>query len=137
MSKLKSYRRIITSDYGKDVQPTIEKLGITLNDSFNEVYYTLNGRVDLTNNLFCSVRTLDITVDANGIPTTRTTFGLNSTSSVIGCTVLSAVNQVNSAVYPLGAPFISFTQVDQAILINHITGLQPETRYTITVVAFN
>lgn len=137
MSKLKSYKRIITSDYPDEDQETIEQLGRTLNDAFNEVYFTLNGRVDLTNNLFCSVRLVDVIVDANGNPTSRTTFSLNSTQPVIGCTVIQAINQTNSAIYPTGAPFVSFTQLDQALLINNITGLQPNMRYTLRIVAFN
>ena len=137
MSKPKSYKRLITSDFEEKDQELVEKLGLILNDSFNELYYALNGRIDLTNNIFCSVRVLDIIVDANGIPTSRTTFSLNSTAIVVGCQVLAADNQTNSATYPSGAPFINFTQIDQAILINHITGLQANQRYTIRVVAYN
>ncbi len=137
MAKLKNFKRIITSDYPKEVQPTIEKLGLSVNDAFNEVYFTLNGRVDLTNNLFCTVRLVDVTLNSDGTPVSRTTFSLNNTQPVIGCQVLQAINQDNSSVYPTGAPFISFTQLDQALLINHITGLQANTRYTLRIVAFN
>lgn len=137
MPKLKSYKRIITSDYEKDVQPVVEQLADTINDAFNDVYFTLNGRVDLRNNIFCSVKDVDVTVDANGFPVSRTTFGLDRQATVIGCQVISAINQTNSAIYPAGAPFISFTQLDQALLINHITGLQPNMRYTLRIVAYN
>jgi hypothetical protein len=137
LPKLRSYRRIITSDYEKEQQPLVEKLADPVNDSFGELYFTLNGRVDLANNVYCTVRQVDIIVDANGIPVNRTSFGLNSTQPVIGCTVLQVINQTNSASYPTGAPFITFTQLDQSILINHITGLQPNQRYTIRIVAFN
>jgi hypothetical protein len=93
--------------------------------------------VDLTNNLFCTVRVVDVVVDSNGIPVSRTTVSLNNTQPVIGCIVLQATNQTNTAIYPSGAPFVSFTQLDQALLINHITGLQPNNRYTLRIVAFN
>lgn len=137
MAKLPNYKRIITSDFEKENQKMIEQLGRVINDGFNQVYFTLNGRVDLRNNVFCTVRDVDVTLDSNGIPVSRTTFNLNSTQSVIGCQVISAVNQTNSAVYPTGAPFISFTQLDGAILINHITGLQANNRYSLRVVAYN
>jgi bacillopeptidase F (M6 metalloprotease family) len=137
MPRLKSYKRIITSDYKAEDREMIEQLAGSVNDAFNDVYFILNGRVELTNNLYCTVRLVDVTVDANGIPTSRTTITLNNTQPVIGCAVLSAANQTNSAVYPTGAPFISFTQIDQALLINHITGLQANNRYTIRIVAFN
>lgn len=137
MAKLPSYKRIITSDYSEEDRPMIEQLGGSVNDAFNQVFFTLNGRVDLRNNLFCSVRDVDVTLDANGLPINRTTFGLNSTTQVIGCIVISAINQTNSAIYPTSAPFISFSQLDNSILINHITGLQAGMRYTLRIVAFN
>lgn len=137
MPKLKSYKRIITSDYEKEDQEVVEQLADTINDAFNDVYFTLNGRVELSNNIYCTVRLVDVIVDSNGIPVSRTTFGLNNTQPVIGCQVLMAINQTNTAIYPTGAPFISYTQLDQALLINHITGLQANMRYTLRIVAYN
>ena len=137
MPKLKSYKRIITSDYEPEDQELVEQLADTINDAFNDVYFTLNGRVELSNNIFCTVRLVDVTVDSNGIPTSRITMGLNNSQPVIGCQVIMAINQTNSAIYPTGAPFISYTQLDQALLINHITGLQPNMRYTLRIVAYN
>lgn len=135
--KLPNYKRIITSDFKQEDQEMIEQLGRNINDGFNQVYFTLNGRINLSDNIYCTVRTVDVTLDANGIPVSRTTFSLNNTQPVIGCQVLDAKNQTNSAVYPTGAPFISYTQLDQALLINHITGLQPGQRYTLRIVAYN
>lgn len=135
--KLPNYKRIITSDFEEEDQEMIEQLGRSVNDAFNQVYFTLNGRVDLANNLFCTVRVVDVVVDSTGAPVSRTTVSLNNTQPVIGCIVLQAVNQTNSNIYPTGAPFISFTQLDQALLINNITGLQPNMRYTLRIVAFN
>lgn len=137
MPKLKSYKRIITSDYEKEDQELVEQLADSVNDAFNDVYFTLNGRVELESNVACSVRTVEVTVGATGVPVSRTTFSLNNTQQVIGCVVIQAINQTNTAIYPTGAPFISYTQLDQAILINHITGLQPNMRYTLRIVAFN
>ena len=137
MAKLRSYRRIVTSDYEQEQQQLVEKLADPINDSFNEVYFTLNGRVDLTNNVFCTVRLVDVIVNASGVPVNRTSFGLNNTQPVIGCQVLQAINQTNSSIYPTGAPFITFTQSEQSIIINHVTGLQPNMRYTLRIVAYN
>lgn len=137
MPKLKSYKRIITQDYKPEDQDMIEQLGGSVNDSFNDIYFALNNRISLVDNIFCTVRLVDVTVNSAGIPVNRTTFALNTTFPVIGCQVISAMNQTNSAAYPTGAPFISFTQIDQALLINHITGLQPNQRYTLRIVAYN
>jgi len=137
MGKLKSYKRIITSDFQEEDQEMIEQLGGTLNDSFNEIYSAINGRISLVDNIYCTVRVVDVTLDANGFPVSRTTFSLNNIQPVIGCTVIQALNQTNSAIYPTSAPFISYTQLDQSLVINHITGLQPNMRYTLRIVAFN
>lgn len=137
MAKLKSYKRIITSDFKKEDQELVENIGGTLNDAFNDVFFILNGRASLADNIACTVNTVDVVVDASGIPTSRTTFTLNNTNQVIGCQVILAVNQTNPAIYPTGAPFISFSQIDKAILINHITGLQPNQRWTLRIIAWN
>lgn len=137
MPKLKSYKRIITSDFKKEDQELVEQVGDSVNDAFNDVYFTLNGRVELTNNIACTVRLVEVTVGANGVPVNQTTFTLNNTQPVIGCQVIMAINQTNTASYPTGAPFISYTQLDQSLLINHITGLQPNQRYTLRIVAYN
>jgi hypothetical protein len=137
MPRLKSYKRIITSDYKKEDQEVVEQLGDTLNDAFGDIYYALNGRVELNTNISCSVRLVDVIVDSAGVPVSRILMGLNGILPVIGCQVIQAINQTNSNVYPTGAPFITYTQLDQAILINHITGLQANMRYTLRIVAYN
>lgn len=137
MAKLKSYKRLITTDFKEEDQELVEQIGLTVNDAFNDAFFTLNGRVDLANNIYCTVKSVDVTVGANGVPINSTSMTLNSTQPVIGCQVLQATNQTNSAVYPTGAPFISYTQLDQSLVINHITGLQANMRYTLRIVAYN
>lgn len=137
MAKLKSYKRIITSDYEKKDQALIETLGLSVNDGFNSLFFAMNGRLTFGDNIAATVKDVDITVDANGIPINRTTIALNTTDPVIMCLVGNVVNQTNTAAYPTGAPFVSFTQLDTGLLINHITGLQANNRYTIRIIAIN
>ena len=66
--KLKSFRRIITQDFDKEYQKLIEQISSPINNAFNELYFTLNGRVSLQDNVYCTVKDLDITVDSNGNP---------------------------------------------------------------------
>jgi len=138
VAKLKSFKRIVTTDYPADNRELIEKLGLSLNDSINDILFTLNGRVDLQNNIQCTVKLFDVIVDTQGTPTTRTIFTVNNPGvPVLGISVLSATNKDNPAIYPTGYPFISFTQTDSGILINNITGLQAGQRYSLRIVAWN
>jgi hypothetical protein len=136
MAKLTSYRRIITNDFAKEDKQFVEQLASPINDSFNELYFSVNGRLGLRENIFCSVKDLDIITNAAGIPTTSTSFRLDKEFSVIGCQVIRAENQSNSAVYPTGQPFLSYIQNGSSIIINHISNLQAGQRYTIRVVAY-
>jgi hypothetical protein len=136
MPKLASYRRIIKNDFKKEEQEFVEKLASPINDSFNELYFAMNGRLSIRENLFATVRDVEITVDSDGIPVATTSFTLDKPGQVAGTDVILAVNQVNSAGYPTAQPFISFTQNSSNVIINHISGLQPNQRYIVRVVAY-
>jgi hypothetical protein len=137
MSQLKSFKRLITKDFKPEDQEMIEQLGRTVNDAFNELYFAANGRLSLSENLFCTVKLIDVTVNENGVPINSTTFTLDRQSPVIGIQVIYAVNQTNTAIYPVGQPFISFTPITNGILINHISGLQANQRYSIRIIAWH
>lgn len=136
--KLSSFRRIITQDYDKQFQSLIENLGSNINDAFNGVYQALNKRLTFNDNIACTVRDVQITVDSSGSPTAVTTFSLDvQNTPVIGVLVLSVQNLENTAAYPLSSPFISYIQVNNAVRINNITGLEPNVLYRIKVLAIN
>ena len=137
MGKLTSYRRIITNDFKKEEKEFVEKIASPLNDSFNELYFAVNGRLSIQDNLFCTVKVLDITVDSNGIPTVDTVFGVSKPAPVVGITVISAINQVDSSTYPTGQPFINYTAITAGIMIDHVTGLQANQRYTVRLIAWH
>lgn len=134
--KLKSYRRLITQDFEEEDQKLIEQMSSPINNAFNELYFTLNGRTSLRDNLFCTIKEIEIIVDANGKPNVTTSFILDKQGQVIGTDVLDAKNLTNSALFPTGKPFISFIQNGNSVIINNITNLQANNRYFIRVIAF-
>lgn len=134
--KLKSFRRLITQDYDKENQKLIEQISSPINNAFNELYFTLNGRVSLRDNLFCTVKDLDVTVDTNGVPVVTTSFTLDKQGAVIGCHIIAAIAQTNSSLFPTSAPFASFIQNGDSVIIPHISGLQAGQRYLVRIVAF-
>lgn len=137
MAKLKSYSRIISSDYPDDQQPIVEKMGGQVNDGFDPLYSALSNRLTFEDNFLCTVRDVEVTLGASGVPLQRTSFSLSNNLPVRGVLVLAATNQTNAGVFPTGAPFITFQQNGNVLFIDHITGLVPNNRYIIKVVASN
>lgn len=136
MAKLATYKRLITSDFKEENQELIEQLAFPINDGFNALYSSVNGRIDLRSNVFCTVKDVEIIVNSTGSPINKTSFVLDKTGQVIGCQVILVTNQTNSNIYPLSQPFISFTQNGTSVIINNITGLQVNNTYTVRIVAY-
>lgn len=137
MAKLNSYSRIISNDYDSEQQPLVEKLSGQINGGFDPVYSALSNRLTFEENFLCTVREVEITVGANGIPLTRTSFVLNNTNPVRGAIVLGMTNKTNAAGFPTGAPFVSTSQNGNVLFIDHVTGLLPNNRYSIRILAIN
>lgn len=131
MPKLASYRRIITNDFKDPEQKKlIEQLSLPINYSFNELYFAANGRLGLKDNIYCTVKDVQI---EKGI---GSSFNLDKPGVVLGCTVISAINMTNSAVYPTSQPFVSFVQNGDSVIINNISGLQADQLWVIKIVAW-
>lgn len=137
MSKLQSYKRIISSDFNEDDRELVDQLASSLNTVIDDQLYTLNGKVSLSDNLYCTVKDVDLVVDVSG-GTQNTRFVVNNpTVPVSGIQIIRATNLSNSNVYPTGQPFMTFTQLEGSILINNITGLLPGYRWRVRVIAWN
>jgi hypothetical protein len=136
--KLASYRRIITKDFATEDQELIEQLGSTINDSFNSVYSILNKRVNLTDNIAATVKEIIVIVDSDGIPTSLVRFTVDVPNvPVVQVICGRARNITNPTTYPTAAPFISFTQNGNTVIINHITGLAANQQWRLIVTALN
>lgn len=135
--KLTSNKRIISNDYPQEDQKLVEKLAENINTSVGELYFALSGRLDFANNFACTVKDFEVTLSADGTPINRTSILLNNGNPVKGCIIISVQNRTNAASYPSGSPFVSYTQSANSLFIDHITGLQPNNRYLITLIALN
>lgn len=130
------FKRIYKSDYEKDQQDLIEKLSFSINVGMENFQGVLNNRTSLQDNIQCTLKTFNVTVDSSGKPTTTSAFTLTSLGTLSGIIVLNAVNQTNSTVYPTGTPFISFSVNSNLVSITNIAGLPAGNNFLITVVAF-
>lgn len=137
MAKLNSYSRIISTDYDTEQQPIVEKLGSQVNDGFSPLYSALSNRLTFAENFLCTEKEVEVTLGTNGVPLNRTSMALNNNLPVKSVQILAASNKTNAAGFPTGAPFASFTQNGNVLFIDHITGLIPNNRYIIRVLALN
>lgn len=133
--KLPTFRRLFKSDYETDEQKIVEKLSGPLNSGIEVLYEALNNKLDFENNFQATARSIQIEVDSNGIPKGTTIFTLINSNRINGVLVRRVENLTNPGSYPLGAPFITFTQNTDRVTINHITGLIPDNQYLISVLA--
>tara|TARA_R110000803_G_scaffold200258_2_gene264548 strand:+ start:2964 stop:3392 length:429 start_codon:yes stop_codon:yes gene_type:complete len=141
--RLPSYKRLYEVDFSEEDQEMIKILASSLNVDMENIYLALSKRISLVDNIQCTVKTVTVTVDSNGIPLDGASFqidkegGTQTVTKIIGIAVYNAVNQTNNSVFPTGAPFISFSQNEQTITINHIAGLPANNSFDLTVVSYN
>lgn len=135
MAKLPGFKRLMEDDYSTDFKGLVKTLGLTINGAFDSLFQVLNGKLTLADNLDSTVKSLDIEVDANGKPKTRTSFKLNGIGKIEGVLILRVDNLDNATTYPSGGVTVSFTETATEIIINNVTGLVPNNLYRIRFVA--
>lgn len=139
--RLPSLKRIFVDDFPKDFQSVIEKLANYVNPNTEYVFTALNNQLDFGNNFNATTKTITVSVDANGKPTSNIVIPLNVINNLIpqasGTLVLRAQNQTNTTTYPTGGVLISYTQAASTITITNITGLPANNSFTLNVVVFH
>lgn len=133
--KLPNFRRIFRTDYEVEFQALVEKLSVTINQGLEVLYDLSNRKISLRDNILCSVKDVTVTMGASGVPKTTTGFQVDIPGRIIGIQVLYVLNNTDGA-YPTTSPFITFTQDNFIIFINHITGLEEGKNYTLRLVAY-
>lgn len=136
--KLPSFKRLDKQNFPLDFKELIDKLGFIFNSNQEPVYDVLNGKVSLKDNILCTIKDVQVMVDSDGLPkNSNSSFKLdNSNMRVLGCEVIRALNQVSSNTYPTSHPFISFSQNSGIVSINHVSGLQADQTYILTIIAW-
>lgn len=123
-------------DYEEQFQKLVDQLSASLNYGIESLYDLSNKNVSLRDNLRCTVKDIAVSVDASGAPVGVTTFSLDIQGQIIGTQVIYAVNTANSGIYPTGGIFISYTQTQNGVLINNITGLPANQPFSLRIVAY-
>lgn len=134
--RLPSFRRLIRTDFKQEFQALVDQLSVSINIGIENLYDALNRKLTLRDNIACTVKEIDVKVDAAGTPLSTTLFQMDITNRLDGIVVLNALNQDDSSTYPTSGLFISWTQTQNGILINNIKGLQANQTYRLKLVAF-
>lgn len=134
MARIPDIKRIQKENFPSDQQALVEKIAYPLNTFMEQVASALNGRLDFTN-INQELITLDVAVDASGVPTVSTKFKTNLKTNVAGLVCINASNLTNSATYPTAQPFVTFAQNGSIVTVKHISGLQADNRYELRMLS--
>lgn len=134
--QLPTYTRIFKTDYPADEQDLISKLSTPINNSFQVIFQATSNNISLSDNIFCTVKQITVSVDSSGNPTAAASFQIQTTGIIQGITVLRAVNQTSTQVFPTSQPFISYSQNSTLINITNIAGLPTGNSFLLTCVAW-
>lgn len=130
--KIQSPKRIIVEDFDSEDRNTVEKLGFTVNTFNEDVFNAMNKNLTIEDNLNQQIKTLsNIEVDGSGKPITSLAFQNNLKGKIQGTQVIRVLGGI-----PTAQPFITFTESNNVVTINNISGLASGTKYTIYVLLF-
>lgn len=134
--KLQGFRRIYKTDYPQDQQSLVDKLSVTINNGFESLYNAMSNSISLSDNISCTVQDITVTVDNTGKPTTSSSFQITTTGTIQGISVIRAINNTSSTVFPTAAPFLTYSQNSQLISISNIAGLPANNSFTLRCIAW-
>lgn len=132
MAKIEVPPKIRAEDYAAEDQELINKIGSVYNNFADQVYQQLTGGIDYEN-LKRQIVNLDITTDAAGKAVNPPSIRYTVVGRLRGINVLNAVNLVNSNIYPLSHPFVSWTINGALVVVLNVSGLQPSSQYRLTI----
>lgn len=128
-------KRLVKEDFDIKDQSLISKISSVFNPAVDQISSILNNGLAISN-LNTQVKTLNISVDDNGIPKTNTSFATTLNTKCTQIVVGKAQNLSNSTTYPTTAPFITFSNNGSQIIINHVTGLSANDNWQLTITAY-
>lgn len=133
--RLSNVKRIITEDFEPQYQTLISKLGFVLNEFMSDTVDIVNGNIDF-DNLAQTLIKVDLTVNAAGIPLKGGDINVGKNNPE-GMSVIRVQPLTATSTFPSSAPFISYTpKGNNIVTINHISDLQPNITYKITIIVY-
>lgn len=132
MARVDGIQRLKREDFDEKDRGLIDKLGNILNPFLEQIQDAFNKNIT-DENLREETKSLIVTVDGTGVPTTQTLFKNNLISKLQGTQVIKAENLTDGTITPTSQPFIFYSENSNIVNILKITGLQASNKYKLTV----
>lgn len=131
-SKMKIQRpnRINSDSVDTDLKPAVDTVGAAANIFMEQTYTAIMGLLGVNDNLNMEFKTIDIIVDASGIPNPTVSFKSGLSGKVVGLTVIRTF-----LANPTAQPFLNFSENNGIITINYTAGLVPNTKYQLVILS--
>lgn len=137
MAKLPTLRRLFKNDFKPEYSELVEKLIVSINNGFDNVYDALNNKITLRNNVLCNIKDFTVQVSSAGVPLTNLILNVGFNNNINVVTVGKVDNITNTLLYPSSGVTISWEQLAPGSLkIKHISGLTEGNSYNIRVVIY-
>jgi hypothetical protein len=133
---LQAFRRITKSDYAAQFQDLVDQLSVSINNGFESLYQLTNNNISLKDNISCTLKTINLSVDDTGTPKTNTSISLSQTTAVQGLVILKIDNKSTASNYTTSGVNISYNITNTGVQVTNIKGLNPNDNYQIKVVIF-
>lgn len=127
--RLPSLKRIVLGDYTEDEQPLVNKLASTLNIGLESLYEALNNKLTVRENFKGMIK--DVVVGTDG---KASSFELSPNGTVDVLWVGKVMAENGDSIIPPAAPFVSWRQEQNSIVITDIKGLGAGTSYKLRLV---
>lgn len=133
MSKLQIPKKVRIEDFKDDEREMIGKIAFIINNTFDDLYNIINGRIDFSN-LNRQLVDVNVIIDSAGKLASAPQIKTTVMGRVRGLNVIAASGSIaNKQVFPVSAPFVNFTTNANLLTISNISGLQNSSQYTLTL----
>lgn len=133
--RISGFKRITTEQTKPEFRQVVDSIGSSVNSFADDVSNALNKNLTVTDNLNMEYKQVNVVVNGSGIPKVTTQFKSTLKTKVVGISVIKLDNLTNLATYPTGSPFVTFSENNKLITIQHVTGLVADNNYTLTLLS--
>lgn len=122
MARIPDLRLLKKEDFAAKDQQLIDKLAFPINNFMQQVVNVFKNGIDF-NNLNQQINTITVSVDSTGKLVNTIQFKVALSTKIQGMICINAVNKTSTVRFPSAQPFISFSQNNEIMTINNISGL--------------
>lgn len=128
-------KRLVKEDFNPKDQDLISRISSVFNPSIDQISRILNKGLSISD-LNTQVKQFNIIVDSSGKPTSNTSIASTLNGKCSQIVIGRAQNLTTPTIYPVNAPFISFSNDGTQIIINNVTGLTANDKWQLTITLY-